>query len=283
LVTKKNIFSLILVFYIFSVFSTFAKEIPSAHEDGLLPTGVILPEFLPIGYSGKEELDYDVSWSGGIKIGELHLNIRATADREDSYEIDAVITTKNGAVNFIYPINDRHLTKVQGGDKLPYYSEVWQKEGFSYEAHKVLKFDQIEYKISTERNGKSSVSYLLEGVVNNEFSSFFNSRLMEFTIGRPFIVPTFADKKRVEVVVHPVSEKILEDTVLGDVSTVSIMPLMEFKGLYDKRGDTVIWYTNDECRVPVKINSKIAIGSLTAKLTRYKNPACRLYPEANIN
>ena len=43
------------------------------------------------------------------------------------------------------------------------------------------------------------------------------------------------------------------------------------------RGDTVIWYTDDDCRVPVRINSKIIIGSLTAELTAYENPACTLY------
>lgn len=54
---------------------------------------------------------------------------------------------------------------------------------------------------------------------------------------------------------------------------------MTFKGLYDKKGDTVIWYTDDECRVPVLINSKIVIGSLTARLAAYKNSACTRYKQ----
>jgi len=54
---------------------------------------------------------------------------------------------------------------------------------------------------------------------------------------------------------------------------------MTFKGLYDKKGDTVIWYTDDECRVPVLINSKIVIGSLTATLAVYQNSACTLYDQ----
>jgi hypothetical protein len=69
----------------------------------------------------------------------------------------------------------------------------------------------------------------------------------------------------------------LEDTVIGPVDTVEVMPILTFTGLYDKRGDTVIWYTNDECRVPVLINSKIVIGSLTSTLVYYSNPACKKY------
>jgi len=54
---------------------------------------------------------------------------------------------------------------------------------------------------------------------------------------------------------------------------------MTFKGLYDKKGDTVIWYTDDECRVPVLITSKIVIGSLTARLAAYDNSACTRYKQ----
>ena len=95
-------------------------------------------------------------------------------------------------------------------------------------------------------------------------------------------MPTFADKKRVEVVVNAISTKRFDETLIGPVTTVEIMPVMTFKGLYDKKGDTVIWYTDDECRVPVMINSKILIGSLTAELTAYENPACSRYPAAAV-
>ena len=53
-----------------------------------------------------------------------------------------------------------------------------------------------------------------------------------------------------------------------------VTPVMTFKGLYDKAGDTVMWFTNDQCRIPVRINSKILIGSITAELISYSNPFC---------
>lgn len=71
----------------------------------------------------------------------------------------------------------------------------------------------------------------------------------------------------------------MKRTALGTVETIEIMPILTFEGLYDKKGDTVVWYSNDECRVPVKINSKIVLGSLTAKLVKYQNPNCELYPD----
>jgi Protein of unknown function (DUF3108) len=262
------------------LFSTtsFGQEDNSIDNNITIPLGVIDPEIVDVGYSGKEILKYAVSWTGGIKIGELHLEVNSLPDEEGSFEIRSFISTKGGAVHLIYPISDLHVTKVRGDKKLPYQYEVNQEEGYNYTAHREFEYDQKNGTVSYWKNDNFKDEYQVEGEVNNEFSSFFNSRLMDFSSGSPFIVPTFADKKRVEVVVYPRGVRQVSKTIIGDVATVEIMPVMKFKGLYDKKGDTVIWYTNDKCRVPVKINSKLAIGSLTAKLIEYENSSCDIYP-----
>jgi hypothetical protein len=103
---------------------------------------------------------------------------------------------------------------------------------------------------------------------------------MPFAAGEAFLVPTFADKRRNEVQVRVLDRETLDDTILGRVETMQVMPVLEFKGLYDKNGDTVIWYTNDACRVPVRISSKLMIGSLTLNLAGYRNTYCPQYDGA---
>ena len=255
-----------------------SADTDSAANTALKPSlGVIESQLLPVGYSGHERLEYDVSWTGGIKIGELHLDVNSLSGIAGGYEIRATVSTENGALNLVYPIEDLHVTKVEGPNRLPYHYEVWQKEGYKYRAHRIIEYDQANGYIRYMKNDHLEGEYHVTGETNNEFSSFFNSRLMPFIVGGQFVVPTFADKRRVNVVVNVVSHKKFDHTVIGPVKTVAIMPVMTFKGLYDKRGDTVIWYTDDACRVPVRINSKIIIGSLTAELTAYENPACPLY------
>ena len=63
-------------------------------------------------------------------------------------------------------------------------------------------------------------------------------------------------------------------TQFGDKETVVVQPQMQFKGLYEKSGNTTLWLTDDRCRVPVEIHSKIVIGALVAELAEYTNPAC---------
>ena len=285
MMTKTAIFLVVLSLYSSGAWADADKDdvavdvlkVAKVPEVPKIQIGVIDPKLLPVGYSGKEKLVYDVSWTGGLKIGELHLEVNALPEVEQGYEIRAFVTTQNGALNLIYPIEDLHVTKVRGPNRLPYHYEVWQKEGYNYSAHRVFEYDQAKGYIRYMKNEKLQGEYVVKGEINNEFSSFFNSRLMAFNIGRQFVVPTFADKRKVDVVVHAVAQKRFENTIIGPVSTVEIMPVMTFEGLYEKKGDTVIWYTDDECRVPVRINSKIVIGSLTANLTGYENSACELY------
>lgn len=245
-----------------------------------IPYGVIDQALVPVVYSGGESFRYDISYTGGFKLGELHLSVKKDDKKEDSFMIDARVTTENGIFSNVYPIEDRHITRVSGDERLPYHYEVWQKEGYSYEAHRVTRYDQTKKRVYYHVNDDPVEIFTIGGTTQNEFSSFFASRIMPLITDQPFVVPTFADEKRIEVVVMIKGEKTLKKTVLGDVETITVEPIMTFSGLYDKRGDTVIWYTNDECRVPVKINSKILLGSLTAKLVSYKNSACPDYDGA---
>ncbi len=239
--------------------------------------GRIDPTLLATAYRGGERLRFDVSYTGGLKLGELHIEVTRLDERPDSYRIHARVTTDNGLFSALYPIEDVHVTKVSGPQRLPYYYEVWQQEGFNYEAHRVTKYDQRRGRIAYWHNEKPAEIFEVGSDIQNEFSSFFVSRVMELIPGRPFVVSTFADYRRNEVVVMVRAREQVVETLFGPAETVVVEPIMEFSGLYDKRGDTVIWYTDDRCRVPVLVNSKLLIGSLTARLVAYHNPACADY------
>jgi len=224
-------------------------------------------------FSGEESLHYVVSWTGGIKIGDLTLKIEKGEGRK--YQIHARVTDY-GAFRFFYPVDDTFTTFVRGNLKLPYRYEVLQKEGRGRVTRRLTQYDQKGLQVKYRRNDEKEKIFSIDGQVHNEFSSFYATRAMPLFPGNIFMVPTFADEKRNKVKVE-VRKRAELDTVLGKVNTIRVMPIMKFKGLYDKAGDTVIWMTDDACRVPVKINSKILIGSLTATLVGYSNPACNLY------
>jgi hypothetical protein len=124
------------------------------------------------------------------------------------------------------------------------------------------------------KNDEPEQQFVMAGKAHNEFSSFFFTRVLPFAPDMSMIVPTFADEKRHEVVVTPREWTHFDETLLGSVNVIEVLPRMTFKGLYDKSGDTVIWFTDDACRIPVRICSKILIGSLTAELVAYHGTSC---------
>ena len=246
---------------------------PCSISAASFPLGEANEAIAAIAYQGGETLVYKVSWTGGIKIGELHMEVKRAEESGDRYELRARVKD-SGLFHFFYPVNDTFVTVVQGPGRLPVSYDVHQKEGRSYEARRHTDYDQITGEVRYRKNEQALQQYQVDGAVHNEFSSFFFTRILHLDQEQPVIVPTFADGKRHEVVVRTGPINRITGTVRGDVNVIPVTPIMKFKGLYDKDGDTVIWFTDDLCRIPVRINSKILIGSLTAELVSYSNPLC---------
>lgn len=237
-------------------------QLPLAGNVRTLPA----KELLASAYNGGEELRYNVSWLG-IKAGELVMQVDRLDGETDRFRI--TVTAKSaGLLAVFYPVEDRFETIVEGQERLPVRYDFWQKEG-SRKNRKITTYDQKNFTVTYIKNKDKAVVYTLDGPVHNEFSSFFAMRAMPFLIGTELIVPTFAEKKRHAIRVEIQRKKTLS-SIFGKLETIQVQPQLTFKGLYEKAGSPVIWFTNDEFRVPLLIKASIVIGSLTAKLVEYK-------------
>jgi hypothetical protein len=230
------------------------------------------PATLAVIFSGSEILHYAVSWSGGVKIGDIYMNIQRDKIKEDAFVISAKVKDY-GPLELFYPVDDTFTCFVSGPMKLPYRYEVHQKEGFGRETSRLTLYDQTNRQVRYQKNKEAEQKFDVAGSVYNEFASFIITRALVLEPREDIVVPTFADKKRQEVKVALVNRE-KRRTVFGEKNTLEVHPKMHFEGLYEKSGDTILWLTDDRCRVPVEIHSKIAIGSLVAELVEYANSAC---------
>jgi hypothetical protein len=226
---------------------------------------------LAVIYSGRESMHFSISWSGGIKIGDLYMTV-TPEQNGDGLRITARVTDY-GLFKFFYPVNDTFITAIRGTLQLPYRYDVHQLEGSDMDVKRLTLYDQQNFTAVYRKNANPAITYPMEGSAYNEFSSFFITRALELAVDSQQIVPTFVDDRRHLVAVKVFGVETME-SMFGAVETIKVMPLMDFKGLYDKDGDTIFWLTNDACRVPIEIESKIMIGSLVAELVDYSNPAC---------
>jgi hypothetical protein len=55
----------------------------------------------------------------------------------------------------------------------------------------------------------------------------------------------------------------------GTFNCVLVEPLMKEGGLFKSEGRIIIWMTNDERKIPVKVSTKVVVGSIDAELREY--------------
>jgi hypothetical protein len=96
-------------------------------------------------------------------------------------------------------------------------------------------------------------------------SAFYRVRNMELEVGRSVYVPVFDSKKVWNVEVKVLGRERVK-VPAGTFDTIKIKPVMESEGIFARKGEIYIWVTDDERKVPVKLNSEVAVGSINAVL-----------------
>lgn len=114
-------------------------------------------------------------------------------------------------------------------------------------------------------------------------SAFFVTRVRGVPESSPLTLSVFDNGRRYQLAVRFLGRERLDlPSPLGKrCPTVIVEPtLMEGSGLFVRKGNLKIWLTDDHRRIPVRMRSKIPIGSVSADLESYVPPA-RMDEEAS--
>jgi hypothetical protein len=104
-------------------------------------------------------------------------------------------------------------------------------------------------------------------------SAFFMLRARGVAPNQPLLVPLFDNGKRYVLRVDLLGREALDlPPPFGKKTpTIVVEPhLAEGTGLFVKEGRLRIWLTDDERRVPVRMRTKVAIGSVSGDLESYR-------------
>jgi hypothetical protein len=63
------------------------------------------------------------------------------------------------------------------------------------------------------------------------------------------------------------------DVAAGTFNTLVVEPLIMEGGLFKAEGRIVIWLTDDERKMPIRVNTKVVIGSIDVELREYSGLA----------
>jgi hypothetical protein len=212
-----------------------------------------------------EKLTYDLTWTG-IKAGTATLEIIQNSDTM------RIVSTAKSAdwISFFYTVDDR-VESVLLSPQPP--SLVGQPQSYRmkiregrHRRDKEVVFDPGKRSaLYIDHRGGEKKALPIHDNVFDPLSSFYYVRTMKLEVGKPVFVDILDNKKlwNVEVLVLR-KEKIR--TKLGSFDTVVIKPLMKSEGIFNRKGDMLIWLTDDERHLPVMMLTKVAVGSITATL-----------------
>lgn len=104
--------------------------------------------------------------------------------------------------------------------------------------------------------------------VQDILSSLYYIRTRDLKVGQDEIIDVYADGKvyPLKVIVHK-KEKVKVSA--GTFDCLKIEPVLQSEGVFKQKGKLTVWLTDDKLKIPVKMKSKILIGSIGTNMESY--------------
>ncbi len=216
-------------------------------------------------FTVPEKLVYDLTWAG-IKAGTATLEIERDSDSM------RIISTARSAdwISIFYTVDDRTESVVSrplppAHIGFPQNYHMKMREG-RHRRDKEVIFDRKRHTaVYVDHLAGERKELDARGRVFDPLSGLYYVRTLRFELGTPVFVDILDSKKLWNVEVQILKKERIT-TRLGTFDTIVIRPLMKSEGIFNRRGDMYIWLTDDERRLPVKMQTKAAVGSITATL-----------------
>ena len=213
-----------------------------------------------------EKLTFDIKYgfvTAGVAVMEIPKLKRISG--RDVYQITFKV---NSIPSFdpLYKVRDRYETYLDKEGLFPWRFEQHIREG-GYSRDFSAFFDQRRGVAKT-----SEGSYDIPLYVNDIISAFYYARLFDFSEmkqGDVFELHNFyKDKVYPLQIIYHGKETI--EVEAGIFECIIVEPVIAKGGLFKTEGNIIIWLSDDQLRIPVKVKTKIIIGSIDAELSEYK-------------
>jgi hypothetical protein len=212
-----------------------------------------------------EKLTFDVKYgfvTAGIASFEIP-KIKKISGR-DAYHVTFEVNTVP-TFDAFFKVRDRYETYIDVEGMFPWRFEQHIREG---------KFSRDFSAFFDQRKGKAKTSggeFDIPKYVNDIVSAFFYARTLDFSnlnVGDKIPLKNFYKDKvyDLDVVYH--GKEVIE-VAAGKFECIIVEPLVQEGGLFKNEGSIMVWMTNDEAKMPVRVKTKVVVGAIDSDLTAY--------------
>ena len=210
--------------------------------------------------SKNEKLTYLVSMFG-LPIGSAELEAK-----NENGEIWLTLRVKsNTAVSSVFPVDDLVETRHISGKFI--MSKIRQQEG-TFKSDEVFTINLNKKRVSWFDNvrGHNLTTAVPTDEVLDSLSAIYYLRNRPLEIGKNETLHIYDSETYAEVPVKVLRREALRLPNLQQVDTLVIKPLQKTTGIFRRTEDVLIWMTDNALKVPVKIVTSVAHGTVTLEL-----------------
>ncbi len=219
-----------------------------------------------------EKLTFDVKY-GFVHAGVATMSIPQTKriSGRDAYHILFEVSSVP-SFDWVFKVRDRYETYVDVQGIFPWRFEQHVREG---------KYSRDFSAFFDHRKGKAKTSdgeYSIPRYVNDIMSAFYYARTIDYSKMKPgdkVKLYNFYKDKVYDLDVRYLGKERIKVSA-GTFDCIMVEPLVQEGGLFKSEGNIIIWLTNDDIKMPVKVKTKIVIGSIDAELTAYEGLSGKL-------
>ena len=212
----------------------------------------------------NERMRFDIYWMG-IYAGYALINVKGN---DEEVKIISEVHSAPFISNFYY-VNDKAESTIEHGK--PKHFRFLQIEGkhrgdkeihFNYDSKEITFINHIKNKVSIHKG--------VEKVFMDVLSGFFYLRSLSIELNKPVLIDIFDSDKFATVEVKPIKEEVIETSLNKEVKALVVKPELTTEGLFKRKGDIFIWLSNDERKIPLRVETKVSVGRVVAELKEYK-------------
>jgi hypothetical protein len=219
-----------------------------------------------------EKLTFDLNYgfvTAGVAVMDIP-KIKKISGRNAyhvTFEVNSV-----PSFDMFYKVRDRYETYIDVEGLFPWRFEQHIREG-GYTRDFSAFFDQRKGIAKT-----SEGEYEIPKYVNDIMSAFYYARTFDYSsmkVNDLMHLQNFYKDKVYNLDVRYLGKETIE-VPAGKFDCIIVEPLVKEGGLFKHEGNIIIWLTDDELKLPVKVRTKIIVGYVEAKLTSYEGLAGKL-------
>lgn len=218
-------------------------------------------------YGLGERLEYDVNYkfltagTAVFSVGKDPVTVNGRPCFDIRFEMMSL-----KSLDFLYKVRDRYRTLVDIDGIFPWKFEQTIREG-GYSKDYSATFDQTANKAVTTEG-----TYDVPPFVHDIISAFYYVRsvdIRKFKKGQVINLQNFFDRESHDLVIRIVGRQQVE-VEAGTFNCIVVEPVIKSGSLFKFEGKLFLWLSDDDRRIPIKVSTKIPIGTVDAELTGYR-------------